>query len=110
MGVARHTEPPSSHSPSYAYGHRRPQEITSSHTGLCGLLGGLSKSASGSGHRAGAPPIMTVGGGGGEGRLLRTCSLMSSSVVPVANTTVPVAETTAFGGLLAATSDRLRWG
>lgn len=41
---------------------------------------------------------MTVGGGGGEGRLLRTCSLMSSSVVPVANTTVPVArgDTTAF--------------
>ena len=32
---------------------------------------------------------MTVGGGGGEGRLLRTCSLMSSSVVPVANTTLP---------------------
>ena len=64
MDAARHTEPPSSQSPSYAYGQERPHWTTSSHIGLSELLelGSLCSNSVGCGHS-----VMPTDGEGGEG-------------------------------------------
>ena len=64
LDAARHTEPPSSQSPSYAYGQERPHWTTSSHIGLSELLelGSLCSNSVGCGHS-----VMPTDGEGGEG-------------------------------------------